>query len=672
MGGSSTIVTRDNQLISINLQSSAYGTPITVLFGTNRLASNLIYYNDFTAIPHTSTTSSGGKGGGGVTQQNTSYTYTATVMFGLCVGPITGIGLCWADKERFPVTDPRYTSQFSLFNGSFGQARWSWLTTNHPGHDYPYSGIAYVASNNYDLGSTGTIKNHSWEVYGLNMFNYPTVVDANPPDIIKGMLTDPYEGIGFPSAYLGDMTTAASFSQWCIANSLFISPAFSTQKPTRQHLADIAQGLYIDFLWSSGVLKGVSYGDTTVTGNGSTFTPNLTPVYDLTDDDFQGNKQDPIEVTRKPNADAYNWVRVKFKDRAQDYNDAIAEAKDQANIDLYGPRLSSDFDCPWITTIAVARQVAQFLLNRILYVRNTYKFKLNWTKILLEPMDLVTLTDSGLGLNKKVVRITKIDQDKKCELTVEAEEWPFGVATPALFTTGSSTGYTPNQNAAPPNAAAPLLFEPPLGATSGQQQVWLATAAGGANWGGANVWVSQDGTKYQMVGVTYGARYGTTTSTLPLVADPDATSTLGVDLTVSAGSLATASASDYAALLTPCWVAANSGAQGEIIFYQTATLTATYKYNLTTMRRGGYGTVDQAHNSGVAFARIDQGIFIIPTPQGMVGKTLYVKLQSFNAQGGGLQSLASLTAYTYTIQGNGAGAMGSPTSVTLTVQDTQP
>ena len=669
MGGSSTIRTTENKILSMSLQSSAYGVPIPVVFGQTRVAGNLIYYNDFTATAHTTTTGSGGKGGG-VSQSNTAYTYSATVMMGLCVGPINSIQACWADKEKFLATDARFTSYFSLFTGAFGQSRWGWLTTNHPGDDFPYSGVAYIASNNYDAGSTGTLKNHTWEVRGLLPFNAPTIVDANPADIVKTMLTDAMEGVGFPSGSLGDFTTAGQFSTWCVSNGLFLSGCFDQQKAARQIIAEVAAAVNCDFVWSSGLLKPVSYGDATVTGNGATFTPNLTPVYNLTDDDFISSGKDPITITRSANADAHNWTRVKFKDRLHDYNDAIAEAKDSANIDLYGVRQAPDYDCPWITTQIVARQVAQFLLNRALYVRNRYAFKLSWRYILLEPMDLVTLTDSGLGLSQKTVRITSIGEDEHGLLSIEAEEWPFGIATPALFTVGGGTGYAPNQNAAPPSANAPMLFEPPLGMTNGAQEVWLATSAGGINWGGANIWVSQDAAVYEMVGVSYGSRHGVLSASFASATDPDTTNTCAVDLTVSGAALASSSASDYAALLTQCWVAANTGGQGEVINYQTATLTATSKYNLTTMRRGMYGTPVAAHNSGNAFVRLDAGIFEIPMPPNMIGKTIYIKLQSFNSQGGGVQALAGLTAYSYVVQGNGAGSIAAPSGVTLTIQDT--
>jgi hypothetical protein len=75
---------------------------------------------------------------------------------------------------------------------------------------------------------------------------------------------------------------------------------------------------------------------TRITGNGVTFTPNVTPLYNLTDDDFiAGDGEDPVRVTRRPQSDVYNMVQVEFDNRAYDYNGDIAEAKDQNSIELY-------------------------------------------------------------------------------------------------------------------------------------------------------------------------------------------------------------------------------------------------------------------------------------------------------------------------------------------------
>ena len=70
--GKKTISNTENKIGALNVQQSSQGVPIPIVFGKTRIAPNLLWYNDFTAVPHT-TEQSGGKGGG-TTQQNTTYT----------------------------------------------------------------------------------------------------------------------------------------------------------------------------------------------------------------------------------------------------------------------------------------------------------------------------------------------------------------------------------------------------------------------------------------------------------------------------------------------------------------------------------------------------------------------------------------------------------------------
>lgn len=189
-------------------------------------------------------------------------------------------------------------------------------------------------------------------------------------------------------------------------------------------------------------------------------------VYDLTDDDFiVSGAQDPVKVERKTNADAFNQIQVEYLDRNNDYNVAIAEVKDQANIEQYGLRPKDAIKMHGICDAKVAQKVAQQLLQRALYVRNEYEFKLGWKYCLLEPMDIVTLTDAGLGLNKTPVRITEIEEDEEGVLSIKAEDYPVGVYTVSEYPTQPSLGYSADYNVSPGNAHVPVIFEAPFSTT---------------------------------------------------------------------------------------------------------------------------------------------------------------------------------------------------------------
>jgi hypothetical protein len=65
-----------------------------------------------------------------------------------------------------------------------------------------------------------------------------------------------------------------------------ISPALTEQREAFEIINEIVEAVNCAVVPSPDGLKIRSYGDSAVTGNGVTFTPNLEPVYHLTDDDF--------------------------------------------------------------------------------------------------------------------------------------------------------------------------------------------------------------------------------------------------------------------------------------------------------------------------------------------------------------------------------------------------
>ncbi len=579
---------------------------------------------------------------GGSSSTTTGYTYQAAIMIGLCAGPVQGIGTVWNDKTRITLADLNLSASL----GAPGQAAWGHLTTHHPDQAVPYSGLAHVDCPLFSLDSNAGIQNLSFEVMGKGQLEGHN--DAQPDYILNDFLSQ----AGFPAANIGDFE-ASGYAAYCRAAGLFLSPALTEQAEASAFLKQIAQCTNSEFIWSQGKLTIIPYADAAITGNGVTFTPNITPIYDLTDDDFivSDASEAPVNVSRITTADAYNHVQVEYVDRAQDYNVAIAEAKDQADIEAKGLRTQDPVKLHYICDAAVARAVAQLLLQRVLYIRNTYTFKLSWKYCLLEPLDLVTLTDTTLGLNLTPVKITQIDEDENGLLTVTAEEYPFGVNSHTIYPHQNPLGYLPNYQVAPGDANAPVIFECPYQLAPTGLEVWLATS-GGTNWGGCEVWVSEDNVSYTLAGTLNGkSRHGFLSSALPSGSATDTTNTLAVDLTTSSGQLLSGTQQDAQSLNTLCYV------DGELLAYETATLTASNTYNLTYLIRGAYGSTISAHASGSRFARLDGSIFTYPFRQDQIGKTIYIKLVSFNVYGGAQQDISTLSAHTYTITGAAVVAM---------------
>lgn len=87
------------RLNDLQVQSATYGIGIPLVYGTARMAGNIIWAQDIKETAHES--GGGGKGGafakGGPSV--TTYTYSITLAIGLCRGPITGVRRIWANNE---------------------------------------------------------------------------------------------------------------------------------------------------------------------------------------------------------------------------------------------------------------------------------------------------------------------------------------------------------------------------------------------------------------------------------------------------------------------------------------------------------------------------------------------------------------------------------------------
>lgn len=655
MGGKSTS-TSAPRIAQLAVQTSSLGLPISLGWGRGRLKCNLLWYNAFKATSHT--TKQGGKGMGG-SSTNTTYTYTASVIMGLCEGPITGIRSVYRDKDVYKdyirswswngqtygtvVTTALQQAGLNLATGTTSQTPWGYMTSRFPSQALAYRGISYVYAQDYPLTDNATLPNHSFEVdFAVQLAGLP---DADPKDIVTDLLTNANYGLpGWGSGLIGDLST---WSTYCKANNLLLSPVLEEQRSARDLINEWCDATNSAAFWSEGQLKIGTFGDTAATANGATFTPNLTPQYNLTEDDFQPLSAGvPVQLEIIDQSDAYNIVQVEFLDRNNQYNVAITAAQDLANITQYGKRKKDPVSWHSICDPQIARNACQLLLQRVLYRREVYRFKLPWNFVLLEPMDYVSLTTTTdqLKLSAKLVQIIDIEESEDDYLTITAEGVNVGTASTPAYNQHSGSAVSVQTQVAPGAISTPLIFNAPPSLTGLDPELWIAVAGQSGAWGGCEVWASPDNVTFERVGrIDNGAKTGVSTSAIGNVADPDTTSTLGVNMAASQQQLNSSSATNM-----------NNGSTlfmlgDELMAYQTATLTGANAYNLTTLRRGLYGTTTRAHAINEPFARMDDSVFKLPYNKLNYGNTIYLKFLSFNIFGQELDQLSSATAYSVSL-----------------------
>ncbi len=188
------------RLAELRAQVSTYGNVIPRVYGTMRLAGNVIWSTDIKEVRSEHTTHQsvgGGKGGGGgrgrstVSQTTVSYHYYITLAIAICEGPIDEVIRVWADS--IVLTQNVLAANHGRYNvhlGDEAQGPDDIIAKYKPAGSFPaYRGIAYVVIEDFPLAEFGNrIPNFTFEVRRSVRFK-PAIEDK-----IKEMVMIPGSG----------------------------------------------------------------------------------------------------------------------------------------------------------------------------------------------------------------------------------------------------------------------------------------------------------------------------------------------------------------------------------------------------------------------------------------------------------------------------------------------
>ncbi|MBM3617730.1 MAG: hypothetical protein FJX23_04215 [Alphaproteobacteria bacterium] len=164
-GGGSLSPVEGARLSDLIVQTSTYGRMIPIVYGTARIAGNIIWSRPIKETATTTTHSSGGGkggGGGGVSQTATSYSYSVTLAIAICEGPIDSVQRVWADALQLDLSKGNYR----IHKGTEDQLPDSIITAFEGAGKVPaYRGMAYVVIEDFPLGEFGNrIPNFTFEI----------------------------------------------------------------------------------------------------------------------------------------------------------------------------------------------------------------------------------------------------------------------------------------------------------------------------------------------------------------------------------------------------------------------------------------------------------------------------------------------------------------------------
>ncbi len=165
------------RLDNLTVQDSRYGTGIPIVYGTARIAGNVIWSTDLIQAIHNSNV--GGKGGFGSSVSSTTYSYSLHCAVGIAAGPIGGISTIWADSTiiyQNGVWTSGVVDAATIYLGSPTQAPDPFMESILGAGSVPaYRGLAYIVFENLQLADFGNrLPNLTFEITPALASNNPT------------------------------------------------------------------------------------------------------------------------------------------------------------------------------------------------------------------------------------------------------------------------------------------------------------------------------------------------------------------------------------------------------------------------------------------------------------------------------------------------------------------
>ena len=629
-GGGSHVTTRADKIASFQATTCDFGTPLAICYGTSRRGPNLINWQDFTAREIVTRTKTG-KNSSSTTINYQYYTY---LELALCEGTIAGVRRVWIGDQVYSSLGSSGVGFPLSLNPGNNPNPTAYMASHHPSIAVGYRDMAYLYGFVFLGENSASVPSYQFEIQGL-LRSSGDGTDANPADVIIDLL----DRLGY--AGYADSASFENYRQYCTGADLLISTpadAFTNQKKCQEVIKEILTITNAYMFWSVDRFKIVPRDDR---ARGS-WRPDTIIRYQLTPKQMATQENGScVLYERKDSSEVYNRFGVSFTNRANNYEVETVFYEDTADISATGLRTANDFSAHWLHTTSRAVTVAemQARINRTENVR--YKFRLSWEFGLLEPGDLVTLTDPIIGLNNQLAMIESIDEDTQGLLSVTAIRRDAS-ASGLSYQIDDPDYNIISYNAEPGDVETPLMITPPadLVTSASGVELWIGLHGQTAAWGGCNVYASTKDGAYEIYGrFNKSSNFGYTMTSLAAYEH-----TVDVHFSnVGTVEILEGSAADAENCLTDIWI------NGECMAYTGAELIGANTYRLTGLIRGKYGTAILSHNIGEGFAMLDGSLFVVSLTKNLLGKMLYFKFTSANVFGNNLQELNDVDYYNHRV-----------------------
>lgn len=565
------------RMSDLSIQCSTYGVAINKVYGTTRIAGNVIWGTNF--VEHKKEESSGGKGGGG--GKTTTYSYTISFAIGLCEGEITGFNRVWADGKE--VTD-KFTGdnpaiEYTLHYGTETQEPDPFIEGIETSFPVPaYRGLAYIVIQHMDVTDFGNrIPNFTFEI--VRTVNY---LDSIVKEVSAG-------------AGLRTQLGAADMEASDLAGIPIDGFCVSSEKTYRERIEQLMMVYTFGAAEANGKLLFIRKEN---------YNRFPVPVDFLGAKEGNSGEERSYTIERKHDRELPKLVNVSYLSFDKDYQAGLQAAVRPNSTSENTEKIDLDF----VITDARAKELAEQKLYEAWIRRSTVAASLGPWWAFLAPGDILDMDLSG---RRRWVQLTKTTLGVPGVIKVEGSD--VGGNTFRRTERMVDSEILPSVPI-PPSAITVEFLDISRLPTDTTSEPVVYLAATGNPYYGANIYETKDGGASWILKtqIDSPSTMGTTTTLLGTGTTEVWDEGNSVTVVLTHGTLESRPEVD----VLNGYNAAVIGS--EIVQFRSAMLTAANTYVLSGLLRGRLGTEDQvsSHSQDERFVLLKSSTIItLSAPQ---------------------------------------------------------
>lgn len=421
------------------------------------------------------------------------FKYRVGIQFAFCRGAVDSLLRVWIGDDvvldatgspithgdTFTIDDPELFGGDDLGNGGV-QGTWKFFEGNETqtpssylddfqleGTKTPaYRGTCYIAPDADPpyIGNSTSIKPWKFELRRIpNPLGLSVAIaelnggnDANPANVIYEIFTDTEWGLGQLTADIDTTSFTAAAATLATEGN-----GFSFLLDRNMEAIQLIE--LVEEQISGKVFFNPTVGKWQIALARADY--DINTIQEITED----NAIEIKDFTRGSWEDTTNIVRVKFSDRANEYQSTFGLAQDSANIrNQEGVNISATFNSPGCKDSTLATQIAWRQLRTLSFPLAKATFIMDRSFHDTNPVDVFAFTSTKFGLTKLPMRVVRVDLGDldNNQVTIDVVQDVFFFQVGSFGDPGTTGWEAPSDTLLPFLVAEQLAFEAPRGLVS--------------------------------------------------------------------------------------------------------------------------------------------------------------------------------------------------------------